>query len=83
MAQEVKRVFREREQAKLGGICAGLGTYLGLDPVIVRIVWILVTVFTGFVFGIVSYVLAWIVIPQLPAPAASAGATPVEPRGER
>jgi phage shock protein C len=73
MRQDVKRVFRERDEAQLGGVCAGLGTYLGVDPVIVRIVWILVTVFTGFVFGIVAYALAWIIVPRSPVPGAPAG----------
>ena len=63
---DIKRIYREREDAKLGGICAGLGTYLGLDPVILRVAWLLATVFTGFVLGIVAYLMAWIVIPQRP-----------------
>ena len=72
MTPDIKRIYREREDAKLGGICAGLGTYLGLDPVILRLTWLLATVFTGFVFGIVAYLVAWIVIPQRPMPQAPA-----------
>ena len=80
MTQEIRRIYREREEAKLGGVCAGLGTYLGLDPVILRVVWLLATVFTGFVFGIVAYGLAWLIVPLRPAPAVPRG-QPAEATG--
>jgi phage shock protein C len=63
----IKRLYREPEEAKLAGVCAGLGTYFEIDPVILRVAWLLATVFTGFVFGIVAYLVAWIVVPQRPA----------------
>ena len=81
MPQEVRRIYREREEAKLVGVCAGLGTYLEIDPVILRVVWMLTTVFTGFVFGIVGYVLAWVIIPQRPVPPVRAGMSVEVPHG--
>jgi len=75
MEQNVKRIYRERDEAKLGGVCAGLGSYLGVDPVILRVVWLLATVFTGFVFGIVGYALAWLIIPQEPVARVTVGPT--------
>ena len=46
----------------IGGVCAGIADYLGLDPTIVRITWILTVFFAGF--GILLYLILWIVMPK-------------------
>ena len=46
----------------IGGVCAGLADYLGLDPTIVRIVWVLMLFFAGF--GILLYLILWIIMPK-------------------
>ena len=46
----------------IGGVCAGIADYLGLDPTIVRIAWILTVFFAGF--GILLYLIIWIVMPK-------------------
>ena len=46
----------------IGGVCAGIAEYLGLDPTIVRIVWVLLLFFAGF--GILLYLILWIVMPK-------------------
>ena len=46
----------------IGGVCAGIADYLGLDPTIVRIAWILSVFFAGF--GILLYLILWIVMPK-------------------
>ena len=46
----------------IGGVCAGIADYLGLDPTIVRIAWILTVLFAGF--GILLYLILWIVMPK-------------------
>ena len=48
----------------IAGVFGGLGEYGNIDPVFLRLIWILVVVFTGFVPGIVAYLLAIIVIPK-------------------
>ena len=53
---------RSREDHVLGGVCGGLGRYLGLDAVLLRLAFVLL-LFAGGV-GILIYVLAWIVIPE-------------------
>lgn len=58
-----KRLTRGVDK-KLVGVCSGLGEYIGIDPVLVRLVWVLVTVFSGFVPGIVAYVLAAWIMPE-------------------
>lgn len=59
----VKRLYRSKDNKVWAGICGGLGEYWDIDPVILRLLWILLTVFTGFIPGIAAYVLAIFVVP--------------------
>ncbi len=63
---EPKRLFKSSDNKVLAGVFGGLGEYFNVDPVILRIVWVLVVVFTAFVPGIVTYILAAIIIPKKP-----------------
>ena len=64
-----RRLYRSRTDTMLGGVAAGLASYLNADPALVRIAWaILVPITSGAAF--LAYVIAWIVIPEEPAGAA-------------
>ncbi|HYA22085.1 MAG TPA: PspC domain-containing protein [Thermoproteota archaeon] len=60
-----KRLFRSRRDRILGGVCGGLGNYLGVDPTWIRLAWALTALFYGT--GILFYLLAWIIIPLEPS----------------
>jgi phage shock protein PspC (stress-responsive transcriptional regulator) len=47
----------------LGGVCAGLGEHLEIDPTVIRLVWAVITVIS-IGTGILVYILAWILIPE-------------------
>ena len=47
----------------LGGVCAGLGEYLDVDPAVIRLIWVVVTILSVGT-GIIVYILAWIIIPE-------------------
>jgi phage shock protein C len=55
------RLRRSRQDRVIAGVCGGLGRYLGIDPVIVRIVAV-VLLFVGV--GLVAYIVAWIAMPE-------------------
>lgn len=57
-----KRLHRSRTDKMIGGVCGGLGEYFGIDPTIVRVVWVAVTLFGGA--GILAYLILWIIMPQ-------------------
>jgi phage shock protein C len=59
---EPKRLFRSRKDRILGGVCGGLGNYLNVDPVLVRVVWAILFFAAGV--GFLAYILAWIIIPE-------------------
>ena len=63
-----RKIYREREGRTLAGLCAGLGAYLEVDPVFVRLVWVAVTCLTGVLPGVLAYVVGWVVVPERPAP---------------
>lgn len=59
-----KKLYRSREKKVIAGIAGGLGNYLDIDPVIIRIIIVLITIFHGV--GILVYIIMWIVIPEAP-----------------
>ena len=70
-----KRLSRPREGKKIAGVCAGVARYLDLDVTLVRILWVLVTIFPP-IPGLVAYIVCWIAMPEDPKPASSPS-TPV------
>ena len=59
----MKRLYRSKKERMLGGVCAGLGEHLDIDPTVIRLIWAVVTVLS-LGTGIVVYILAWILIPE-------------------
>jgi phage shock protein PspC (stress-responsive transcriptional regulator) len=59
-----KKLYRSRTNRVLGGICAGLGKFLDIDPVIVRLIWAAAILVGGL--GFFLYIVAWIIIPEEP-----------------
>lgn len=58
----VRTLRRSRSDRVISGVCGGLGHYLGVDPVLIRIVAVALAFASGF--GIVAYVIAWIAVPE-------------------
>lgn len=58
------RLYRSGREKILGGVCGGIAEYFGVDPTIVRILWILMTLAWGF--GLLLYVILWIIVPRNP-----------------
>lgn len=61
MASSIKRLYRSKTDRVLGGVCGGIAEYLGIDPVVVRLIWVIASLFWGV--GILAYILAWLIIP--------------------
>jgi phage shock protein C len=62
----MKKLYKSREDKVFSGVLGGLGKYFGIDPVILRVAWITLTVFSGFFLGISVYILSALVIPREP-----------------
>jgi phage shock protein PspC (stress-responsive transcriptional regulator) len=57
----VRRLYRDPDNKVLGGVCSGLGAYFEIDPVLIRVIFVLL-LFVGF--GPLAYIILWIVIPK-------------------
>ena len=58
------RFYRSRYDRMLGGVCGGIARYYDLDPLLVRIITLVLGVFTGL--AILPYIILWIVAPMEP-----------------
>jgi phage shock protein PspC (stress-responsive transcriptional regulator) len=68
------RLYRSRSDRWLGGVLGGLGAYLGIDPLILRISTILLTLL-GAGTLVVAYIIMWVIVPEQPL----TSSTPAEP----
>lgn len=59
-----KKLYRSVTDKMLGGVCGGLAEYFAIDPVLVRLIFVLAVIFGGS--GILAYIILWIIIPQKP-----------------
>ncbi len=59
---EPRLLRRSRDDRVIGGVCAGLGRYLGVDPVLLRVAFVVLALAGGG--GVLLYVVAWILVPE-------------------
>jgi phage shock protein C len=57
-----KRLYRSTSDRMLGGVAGGLGEYFNLDSTLVRLAFVVVTLFGGS--GIIAYLILWIILPS-------------------
>jgi phage shock protein C len=73
-----KKLALSRTDRKIAGVCAGFAGYLELDPTVVRIVWLMLVLFAGW--GILAYLIAWIVMPEEPVTQPASAAVAAVPQ---
>ena len=57
-----KKLYRDLENKRIAGVCAGVGNYFDLDPVLIRVIWALCCALAGT--GLLAYIICAIVIPS-------------------
>ena len=57
-----RAVRRSRSDRVIAGVCGGLGRYLAIDPVLLRVAFIILSLANGL--GLIAYVVAWVAIPE-------------------
>ncbi len=62
----MKRLYKSKENKIFSGVIGGIGEYFNVDPVILRIIWVVAVVFTALFPGIIVYLIAVFIIPQKP-----------------
>ncbi len=59
-----RRLYRSNDDRVIAGVCGGLGEHFTTDPVIIRLIMVILAIFGGS--GLVLYVLGWVLIPRRP-----------------
>lgn len=59
-----KRLFRSKNDSMLAGICGGIAEYFDLDPTLIRLAFIVLSILSVGFPGLLVYIILWIVIPQ-------------------
>jgi phage shock protein PspC (stress-responsive transcriptional regulator) len=60
----MKRIYRSSTDRRIGGVCGGLGEFFDKDPTFFRLIFVLVGLLWGF--GILAYLIMWLIIPLKP-----------------
>jgi phage shock protein PspC (stress-responsive transcriptional regulator) len=63
MVDAAKRLRKSRNKM-IAGVCGGIAEWLGWDPTLVRVLYVLVSIFSAAFPGILVYIILWIVMPN-------------------
>src|SRR5436309_109070 len=69
-AMDGHRLTRSETDKRIAGVCGGLGEYFGIDPILVRVAFVLLALMGP---GVIAYIVLWIVMPRGTPGAVSAG----------
>ena len=59
-----RKLMRSTDDRLIFGVCGGLGEYFGIDPTVVRVVWVVASLLFGMgITGIILYLILWLLIP--------------------
>ena len=61
-----KKLYLSADDKKLFGVCGGIGEYFNIDSTLIRLVWVVATLFTALVPGLIAYIIAAAVMPARP-----------------
>lgn len=59
----MKKLYRSKTDLKISGVCGGLAEYFNIDATLVRLVWVLVSLLTNGIIGLIVYLVCVFVIP--------------------
>lgn len=61
-AKRKRRLYRDPDHRVIGGVCGGLGAYFNMDPVVLRIIFVVLLLINGI--GLLAYLILWIAVPK-------------------
>jgi len=59
-----RQLYKSTTNKVFGGVLGGLGEYFDVDPVILRLLWVLIVIFTGVIPGVLVYIIALFIVPS-------------------
>ncbi|NLA11727.1 MAG: PspC domain-containing protein [Firmicutes bacterium] len=60
---EPKKLYRSRKNSMIAGVCGGLAEYLGMDPTMMRMLYIIISLLSAAFPGVIVYIIAMFIIP--------------------
>ena len=75
---EPKRLTRDPARGVVGGVCAGLAEYVGMDVAVVRVLYVVLLIFTAGIPLVLLYLAMWALVPPKPALPPTAGPAPLQ-----
>jgi len=67
MANGSNPLRRSRRNRMIAGVCGGLAEWLGWDPTLVRVLYVVISILSAAFPGLLVYVLLWLLMPEAPA----------------
>ena len=61
-----KKLYRSKDNKIFAGVIGGIGEYFEIDPTMLRVAYIILSVFTGFFPGVIAYIFMSLVVPKNP-----------------
>jgi phage shock protein C len=58
----MNQLKRSKKNRIIAGVCGGIAEYFGVDPTLVRLIWVLITLAWGA--GLILYIVAWLIMPE-------------------
>ena len=66
----MKKLYQSTTNRRLSGVCGGIAEYFDVDATLIRLAWVILTVITGIVPGVLAYIVAAVIMPKMPDEAA-------------
>lgn len=60
----MKKLYLSEKDKKLCGVCGGIAEYFGIDSTLVRLAWVVLSLFSAGFPGIIAYIIACMIIPK-------------------
>jgi phage shock protein PspC (stress-responsive transcriptional regulator) len=76
VSDEKRRLVRRSTAGRIAGVCAGIAEYLDTDVTLVRLAWVILSIVPGgLIGGLLAYLAAWIVMPDVPGTVATSSSS--------
>jgi phage shock protein C len=62
----MKKLYLSESDKKIAGVCGGIAETYNIDSTLIRLAWVFIGLATAIIPALVTYIIAWIIIPQKP-----------------
>lgn len=59
----IRKLYRSATDVKIAGVCGGIGEYFNVDPTLIRIIYVILSLWLAVIGGVILYLVMWWIIP--------------------